>query len=253
MGGEPSVSWAGRAVSVRRGHVLPASEGVPGAGAGGPVVLVAEPGCWASAERAVTAVTGSGCRAVLAADVPDDVRNALISAGILVITLPAETLAKIQDTVEADSGIVLAADVDRGDIRARGELLARFEISESAWAPRLESDSPQAAEMCGGTMAGRLLIAHRLLCSVNMSGTDRIRLQRRLVAISDAMKVPGADAARAARRLERLLAELAVAGPVADRIGGAADTVRSGPGADPPGADPPGTGSSGTGSPAAPR
>ena len=36
-----------------------------------------------------------------------------------------------------------------------------------------------------------------------------MRLQRSLVAICDAMKAPGADAARAARRLDRLLAELA--------------------------------------------
>ena len=63
------------------------------------------------------------------------------------------------------------------------------------------------------TMAGRLLMAQRLLDSASLTGDVRMRLQRRLVAICDAMKAPGADAARSARRLDRLLAELAGTGP----------------------------------------
>ena len=43
------------------------------------------------------------------------------------------------------------------------------------------------------------------------AGDDRVRLQRRLVAIGDALKVPGADAARGAWRLDRLLADIAQA------------------------------------------
>jgi hypothetical protein len=48
-----------------------------------------------------------------------------------------------------------------------------------------------------------------------------MRLQRRLVAICDAMKAPGADAVRSARRLELLLTELAMAGQAG--LGQAAD------------------------------
>jgi hypothetical protein len=58
-------------------------------------------------------------------------------------------------------------------------------------------------------MAGRLLFAQRLLGSADLAGGDRIRLQRRFAAICDAMKAPGADGRRIARRLDRFLADVA--------------------------------------------
>ena len=58
-------------------------------------------------------------------------------------------------------------------------------------------------------MARRLHMAQRLLGSAALAGDARIRLQRRLVAICDALKAPGADVARSAWRLDLLLADLA--------------------------------------------
>jgi hypothetical protein len=57
-------------------------------------------------------------------------------------------------------------------------------------------------------------------------GDDRIRLQRRFTAICDALKTPGADAARSARRLDRLLADIA-GNPLADQPVGRAGPKRS--------------------------
>jgi hypothetical protein len=105
-------------------------------------------------------------------------------------------------------------DVGRGDVRARGELLARSEIGLQA-GPRPADDTdsgPDSLGRGGETMARRLLVAQRLLGSASLPGDARMRLQRRLAAICDAMKAPGADALRCARRLDRLLTELARSG-----------------------------------------
>lgn len=106
--------------------------------------------------------------------------------------LALESVADLQDAVESDPGILVTVDIGRRDVGAR-DWIARFDI--------------------GGAdeMAGRLLIAQRLLCFSGLAADDRIRLQRRLVAIGDAAKVPGADAARGAWRLDRLLADIAQA------------------------------------------
>lgn len=61
----------------------------------------------------------------------------------------------------------------------------------------------------GGDLAGRLRLAQQLISSADLAEEARIRLQRRFAAICDAVKVPGADAARGSWRLDRLLAELA--------------------------------------------
>jgi hypothetical protein len=62
-------------------------------------------------------------------------------------------------------------------------------------------------------------MVQRLLGSADLSGDERIRLQRRFAAICDAMKAPGADAARSAWRLERFLADIA-GNPVTDERSG---------------------------------
>jgi hypothetical protein len=140
--------------------------------------------------------------------------NSLINAGIIPVPMDAEILAKTQDTVESDPGIVLTVDVGSGEVRARGELLARFEIGVQRRSRPMEpADDSDGRARVGDTLAGRLLLAQRLLRSARLSDGDRIRLQRRLVAICDAMKTPGADVARSARRVDRLLAELARTSP----------------------------------------
>lgn len=59
-----------------------------------------------------------------------------------------------------------------------------------------------------GSLAERLSAAQRLLESAAVDNPVRERFQRRLTAICDALKAPGADTARCARRLDQFLADL---------------------------------------------
>jgi hypothetical protein len=210
IGGSPFVSWTGRAVSVRRGD---AAGGLPDmfreADAGRATILIASPDCWSSPGLVTATIVVGGYRVVLSPTFADITYNTLINMGILPVVVDPETIAKLQDTVESDPGIVLTVDVRSGEVRAPRELLARFPIGEKQRSRPAELADTSASRAHGGeTLAGRLLLAQRLLCSARLSGDDRIRWQRRLVAICDAMKAPGADAARSARRLDRLLSEL---------------------------------------------
>ena len=199
---EPAlVSCTGRALSVRRGGAVPGSETVPGSGAvaalgrakqAGATILIAGPGCWPSAGQAIAAVAGRGFQAVISAELDDFLRYNLIKTGIIPARVDQETAAALQELVESDPEILLTVDIGRGEVRVRGELAARFEMDSVA-----------------DNMAQRLHMAQRLLCSAGPAGQAGIRLQRRLIAICDALKAPGADAARAAWRLDLLLADLA--------------------------------------------
>ena len=218
IGGRQFASCTGRAVSIRHrdpgtdlGNVLRE------AGRAGATILIASPACWSSREPAIALAAGHGFEVVISARVGDVIRNNLINAAILPVSLAPETIAKIQDTVESDPGIVLTVDAGRGEVRARGELLARFDIHQEPGSgppePAGQTDiQPDSGDRGGETMAGRLLMAQRLLGSASLSAEARMRLQRRLVAICDAMKAPGADALRCARRLDLLLTEFARAG-----------------------------------------
>jgi len=127
-----------------------------------------------------------------------------------------EAVAALQAEVESDPGILLTVDFGRREVRARG-FVARFEMGGG-----------------GEDMAERLRITQRLLDSAALPGDARIRLQRRLVAICNALKVPGADVARGARRLDLLLADLArtcAAGRPGGRAGAGGAAVYPGPGA----------------------
>jgi hypothetical protein len=59
-----------------------------------------------------------------------------------------------------------------------------------------------------GCLADRLSAAQRALESAGVDDRVRARFQRRLTAICDALKAPGADVARCERRLDLLLADL---------------------------------------------
>jgi hypothetical protein len=199
---EPAfVSCTGRARSVRRGGAVPGPETTPASGAApasgradqaGATILIAGPGCWPSAGQATAAVAGRGFKAVISAELDDFLRYNLIKTGIIPVCVDPITVAALQALVESDPEILLTVDIGRGEVRARGELAARFEIDSVA-----------------DNMAQRLHMAQRLLRSTGPAGDAGIRLQRRLIAICDALKAPGADAARAARRLDLLLADLA--------------------------------------------
>jgi hypothetical protein len=211
----PFVSCTGRALSVRRGvagpvsgavpvsggvpapGTMPASGTVPASGAvpgradqAGATILIADG--WPSDGQAIAAVAGHGFKAVISAELDDFHRYNLIKTGIIPVCVDPETVAALQALVESDPEILLTVDIGRGEVRARGELAARFEVGSGP-----------------DNVARRLHSAHRLLRSAGLAGDAGIRLQRRLIAICDALKVPGADAARAAWRLDLLLADLA--------------------------------------------
>jgi hypothetical protein len=200
MGG--SGICTGRAVSVQQEDEVTDLPGRADA-----TILIASPCCWSSPEHAIAVIIRCGFQVVISSGLSHIICNSLIKAAILPAALPAEVVANLQDTVESDPGIVLSVDADRGELRARGALLARFEIlaPRSAW----PADEANSRARGGEAMAGRLLMAQRLLGSATLPGEVRMRFQRRLVAICDAMKAPGADADRGARRLDRLLIELA--------------------------------------------
>ncbi len=218
IGGCRFVSCTGHAVSIRLGDAVTDLRNVlREAGHGGATILIVSPGCWSSPEPSIATVARYRFQVVISGGFNNIVYNSLINASILHVSLAPEAIAKVQDTVESDPGIVLTVDVGRGDVRARGELLARFEIGLQAGQPPTEpaddTDSkPDSLAGGGETMARRLLMAQRLLGSASLPGEVRMRLQRRLVAICDAMKAPGADALRCARRLDRLLTEFARTG-----------------------------------------
>jgi len=156
-----------------------------------------------------------GLRVVVANERDNIVNNKLINSGILIICVARDAITELQDAVESDPGNLLTVDVGRGDVRARGGLVARFDIDLGA-AP--SSGKPGHLPHgdhngCGGDLAGRLRLAQQLISSADLAEEARIRLQRRFAAICDAVKVPGADAARGSWRLDRLLAELARRAP----------------------------------------
>lgn len=218
IGGRGFASCTGRAVSVRHGDPgTDLGNVLREAGRAGATILIASPGCWSSREHAIAAAAGHRFEVVISARIGDAIRNNMIKVAILPVSLATETIAKIQDTVESDPGIVLTVDAGRGEVRARGKLLARFDIHQEPGArppePASQTDiQSDSGDRGGETMARRLLMAQRLLGSASLSTEARVRLQRRLVAICDAMKAPGADALRCARRLDLLLTEFARTG-----------------------------------------
>jgi hypothetical protein len=202
FGGSRFGSCSGRAVSIRCGDAATDPWNVTReAACDGATILVVSPGCWSRPGLATALAAGHGFQVMISAEFNTIIHNKLISTSILPVSLDSETIAKVADTVESDPGIVLTVDVDRGDVRAGGVLLARFDI-------HTEPDLPAAEPAGEGDMAGRLLMAQRLLGSASLPSDVRMRLQRRLVAICDAMKAPGADDVRSARRLDLLLTEL---------------------------------------------
>jgi hypothetical protein len=211
-GGGRVVSRTGRAVCDRRGDALTAMPNALGeAGPAGATILIAGPGSWSAPETEIAMLARRGFQVVVSPAFTVIARNNLLNTGILPVCLSPETITKVQDTVGSDPGIVLTVDVSRGELLARGQLIAQFEIDQEP-APGETTGAPDRRGYGGETMALRLLMAQRLLGSACLPGDVRIRLQRRLVAICDAMKAPGADEVRGARRLDRLLTDLARTG-----------------------------------------
>jgi hypothetical protein len=231
VGGARFRSWTGRAVSAGHGRVVPDARAAA-------TILIVGPDGWPSAPGAITAATRAGFRVILAPDFADSGHYNLINAAILPVALLPETVTELQAAVKFDPGILLTVDIYRQDVRARGGLVARIvmgpeglphETESVDYPDRLTADQlpPFWSGHSTDGMAGRLLMAQRLLGSTGVPGDARIRLQRRFAAICDALKSPDADPARGAWRLDGLLNDLAKY----DRAGLATDPPGSASGA----------------------
>jgi hypothetical protein len=75
----------------------------------------------------------------------------------------------------------------------------------------------RGAQAAGDALAARLLAAQRVLCALEMAEDAkdtrdvRLKLQLRYAAICTSLKLPAADRARAAERLDRLIADAELA------------------------------------------
>jgi 3-isopropylmalate/(R)-2-methylmalate dehydratase small subunit len=151
--------------------------------------------------EAAWALADHGFRAVISSRFSDILYNDMIQAGIALARLPGNVVDKLLQTVEADPQILIAIDLDRREVRAGGEPCSVFEIDEYA---RQRLMAGQDAD----GLAGQLLAAQRRLASCDLGLEQHTRLRRRLMAICDAIKAPGADAAHGAGRLKKFLDEL---------------------------------------------
>jgi 3-isopropylmalate/(R)-2-methylmalate dehydratase small subunit len=156
---EPFVTHAGRAVPLRRNNVdtdqiIPAEylKQVSRTGFGqglfaawredpsfvlnqprydGATILVAglDFGTGSSREHAVWALTDYGFRAVIAPRFGDIFRGNSTKAGLLPVILPEDTVAALQDAIEADPAIEVVVDLDNRVVLAEAAgIRAPFEI-----------------------------------------------------------------------------------------------------------------------------
>jgi 3-isopropylmalate/(R)-2-methylmalate dehydratase small subunit len=97
----------------------------------GASVLITGPdfGTGSSREHAVWALQQYGFRAVIAPRFGDIFRNNSTKMGLLPVILPAETVERLQDAVEADPTIEITVDLGEREVRAGG-LTAPFEIDD---------------------------------------------------------------------------------------------------------------------------
>jgi hypothetical protein len=70
-------------------------------------------------------------------------------------------------------------------------------------------EAEPAAKATGAALAASLLTAHRALAGLNVASDARIRLNLRFMAICTSLKLPGANPASCARRLDRLMTDIA--------------------------------------------
>ena len=145
---EPFTSLTGRAVSLRRGQVdtdqiIPAEylKRVSRSGFGdglfaawradpqfvlnqpyadGAEILIAGPdfGIGSSREHAVWALLDYGFKVVISARFGDIFRNNSVQAGLIAVSLPADTVTTLADAVEADPATVVTVDLAGREVRA---------------------------------------------------------------------------------------------------------------------------------------
>jgi len=167
----------------------------------GATILISGPdsGISQASAQAARSLVDCGFRAVISSRFSDIFYNEMIQAGIVLARLPDNVVDRLLHAVEADPRIPIAIDLARREVIVRGGPCAVFEIAEYA-----------RQRLMAGTdaLADRLMAAQRSLASCDLGADLRIRLQRRLMAICDAMKAPDADLDRGKRRLEKFFEDL---------------------------------------------
>ena len=96
----------------------------------GATVLVAGEnfGCGSSREHAPWALQGHGFRAIIAPSFADIFYNNSFKNGLLLITLPAETVRKLLDWAIGEPGYALSIDLEKQTISDGHDLEVHFEI-----------------------------------------------------------------------------------------------------------------------------
>jgi len=196
----------------------------------GAAILVAAAEFTTAAASAATAsaIAGRGFLAVIAPGFSQICCHSITTAGVLPLTLPIGKVSALQDIVEADSATLLTVDSGNREVTAGDKFSAIFEIAGGASGQ--PPGSPAAARIQVGhggdtgepglgspdtflaagsaQLAGRIRAVQLYISSLDIPADVQIHLQRRLVAVCDAMKAATADPARCERRLASLATEL---------------------------------------------
>jgi len=182
----------------------------------------------ATAERAASALVSHLFVMMVSAGFDEIFCHSMTKSGVYLLCLPVSKISELQDIVDADPATLLTVDFGSHEMVAADKFSAVFEIvngasgqlpggradddeparhgSKIAEPGRDREDSPQAAGQA--RLAGRIRASqHRIAC-LDVASDVRIQLQRRLVAVCDAMKAATADPARCEQRLASLAAEL---------------------------------------------
>jgi 3-isopropylmalate dehydratase small subunit len=182
----------------------------------------------AAAERAGSALAGRGFLMVVSAGFDEIFGHGMTKSGVRLLCLPVSKISELQDMVDADPATLFTVDFGNREMMAADKFSAVFEIVNGAsWqllSGRVDADEParlgsKLAEPGGdredspraagaARLAARIRVCqHRIAC-LDVAADVRIQLQRRLVAVCDAMKAATADPARCEQRLAALAAEL---------------------------------------------
>jgi 3-isopropylmalate/(R)-2-methylmalate dehydratase small subunit len=182
----------------------------------------------AAAERAGSALASRGFLIVVSAGFDEILCHAMTKSGVRLLYLPVSKISELQDIVDADPATPLTIDFGNREMTAADKFSAVFEIVSGAWWPlpggRADADEAARrdskiaepgedreglAQAAGpALLAGRIRACqHRISC-LDIAPDMRIHLQRRLIAVCDAMKAATADLVRCEQRLARIAAEL---------------------------------------------
>jgi 3-isopropylmalate dehydratase small subunit len=182
----------------------------------------------AAAERAASALASHGFLMVASAGFDEIFCHSMTKSGVRLLCLSAGKISELQDIVDADPATLLTVDFVNREMAAADKFSAVFEIVDGArWqllsgradADEAARDGSKIAEPGGdreelpqaagpARLAGRIRASQRRIACLDVAADVRIQLQRRLVAVCDAMKAATADPARCEQRLASLAAEL---------------------------------------------